>query len=195
MNKTILTEKEFEIINVLADGFRANQRELSHHVGLSLGMTNLLLRRLATKGFLRIKQLNRKKVEYLVTPRSIAQKAQKTYHYTLKTIESFGLIRAQIRSLLQEEFHPGIRRIIVVGQGDLADLVRTILQELCSGTACIVDSSLQPPAMQDDKTLVIDASTNQKPNLSDSRNTINIMSTLTERLKVQGTRATTRDIR
>src|SRR5207302_1373710 len=89
LNNQPLSEKEFEIINIIADGFRSNQRVLSTHIGLSLGMTNLLLRRLATKGFLRIKQLDAKKVQYLLTPRGLSEKAQKSIHYTHKTLQSF----------------------------------------------------------------------------------------------------------
>src|SRR5438132_218472 len=96
LNKPELSEKEFEIINILGDDFRLNQRKISQHVNLSLGMTNLLLKRLVTKGYLRIRQLNRKKVDYILTPHGLSEKFRKTFHYTLKTIESFGFIRAEI---------------------------------------------------------------------------------------------------
>jgi DNA-binding Lrp family transcriptional regulator len=157
LNKDRLSEKEFEIINVLGDGFRPNQRQISHHVGLSLGMTNLLLRRLVTKGYLRIRQLNRKKVEYILTPHGLSEKFQKTYHYTLKTIESFGFIRSDIRRVLQANLGSQVRQIIVVGEGDLADLTALTLQEFINGDRTITRSLTLPPAASSD-TLVIDAS-------------------------------------
>ncbi len=133
MNNKPLTEKEFEIINIIADGFRSSQRELSSHVGLSLGMTNLLLRRLVTKGYLRIKQLNRKKIEYLLTARGFSEKAQKTYHYTLKTIESFSLIKEKIIEVLNKSITPQTRHIHIIGEGPVADFALLSLQEYSQG--------------------------------------------------------------
>lgn len=156
MNKQPLSEKEFEIINIIADGFRSNQRDLSTHLDLSLGMTNLLLRRLVTKGYLRIRQLNRKKVEYLLTPRGIAEKAQKTYHYTLKTIESFGLIKEVLREVLQDNLKPEIKRIIVAGSGDLADLTQLLLLEM-QKNGILIEKSLEIPVHFEPHTLVLSA--------------------------------------
>src|SRR5205085_1251135 len=97
--------------------------------GVSLGMTNLLLRRLVTKGYLRIRQLNRRKVEYLLTPRGLSEKARKSYKYTLKTIESFGLLKDGIRKMIQGHITPEIHHLLVVGEGDLADLVEMSLRD------------------------------------------------------------------
>ena len=57
-----LNEREFELVNIVGARLAANQRDLSRHMNLSLGMTNMLLRRLVTKGYIRIKQLDRRKV-------------------------------------------------------------------------------------------------------------------------------------
>jgi DNA-binding CsgD family transcriptional regulator len=129
LNKPNVTEKEFEIINIIGDGVRSNQREISSKLGFSLGMTNFLLRRLATKGYLRIQQLNRKKVEYLLTPRGISEKAAKSYNYMLKTLESFRLIKEEIRTLLNGRLNPEIKELLVSGNGDLADLVELALRD------------------------------------------------------------------
>ncbi len=160
MNKTPLSEKEFEIINVIADGFRSNQRVLSTHIGLSLGMTNLLLRRLATKGYLRMKQLDRKKVDYLLTPRGLAEKAQKSYHYTLKTLESFGLIKRELRNILEPRLLPSIRNIIILGKGDLTDLVSLILQQTGHGRWPIIYQDTPPVQLSSD-TLILDTTPRQ----------------------------------
>ena len=91
-----LNEREFELVNIVGGELAANQRELSRHMNLSLGMTNMLLKRLVTKGYIRIKQLDRRKVEYLLTPKGFAEKVRKSVKYTLKTINSIGLIKKQL---------------------------------------------------------------------------------------------------
>ena len=149
-----LSEKEFEIINVIADGFRLNQRTLSQHVGLSLGMTNLLIRRLATKGYLRIRQLDRRKVEYLLTARGLAEKARKTYLYTIKTVESFGLIRSRLQTLIRQQIQPSTQEVIIVGRGDLADFAELVIRDLAQGRFPITRTDDMPAAKTAQKLIV-----------------------------------------
>ena len=63
MPQDFLNEREFELINILGAELGVNQRDLSKHLDLSLGTTNMLIRRLISKGYIRIKQLNKRKVE------------------------------------------------------------------------------------------------------------------------------------
>ena len=179
MNNQPLSEKELEIINVIADGFRSNQRELSIHIGASLGMTNLLLRRLVTKGYLRIKQLTAKKMHYLLTPRGLSEKARKSLHYTRKTIESFGIIKEEIRRLLTTNLNDQIKEIYVIGEGDLADLVGMIIRDLERHYS--VKRTIERPAQTSER-LVIDASYELPLASDDGTNHINIMNLLSQTL-------------
>ena len=92
-------------------------------------MTNLLLKRLVTKGYLRVRQLDRKKIEYLLTVRGLSQKARKTYYYTLKTLESFGLIRRSITDALNPHLLNYNNQVYVLGDGDLASFTMLVLKD------------------------------------------------------------------
>lgn len=111
------------MINVLANARSANQRELSTRSGMSLGMTNVVLKRLAKKGLLKIRQLNRRKVDYLLTSRGFSEKANKSYRYMLKTISSVNVIKTRIQSVLQEELKNGPAEFVMLGEGDFHDIV------------------------------------------------------------------------
>ena len=63
MPKDTLNEREFELINIIGSNLGSNQRDLSRQLDLSLGLTNMLIRRLVAKGFIRISQLNKRKVQ------------------------------------------------------------------------------------------------------------------------------------
>ncbi len=95
---------------------------------MALGLTNLLLRRLVTKGHLRARQLNPKKIEYLLTPRGFSEKAKKSYRYTLKTIHSLTLLKEKIQDVFSKEVARGTREFILLGQGDWQDLVELALR-------------------------------------------------------------------
>ena len=101
MPNKLLDEREFELVNIVGAKLGANQRDLSRHLNLSLGMTNMLLRRLVTKGYIRIKQLDRRKAEYILTPKGFSEKMRKSVNYTLKTISSIGLIKKNLLNILK----------------------------------------------------------------------------------------------
>ncbi len=130
MNKELLNERELELINIIGAQLGANQRRLSHLMDLSLGMTNMLIRRLIAKGFIRIEQLNKRKVQYILTPKGFVEKMHKSIKYTLKTINSIGLIRNQVREILLGLYESGVRNFYIVGKHDLSMLVEMVIKEV-----------------------------------------------------------------
>jgi len=128
-----LNEREFELINIVGANLRPNQRDLSRLMELSLGMVNILLRRLVAKGYIRINQLNKRKVEYLLTPKGFSEKMRKSFKYTLKTIHSIGVIKNRLKKVLQELVVKGERHFVILGESDFAVMVEMILREICHG--------------------------------------------------------------
>ncbi len=126
----MLDEREFELVNIVGAEIASNQRDLSRHMNLSLGQTNMLIRRLITKGYIRISQLNERKVKYLLTPKGFAEKMNKSIKYTLKTINSIGLIKEHFKALLKERYEKGERNFLILGESDLAFLVEMAIREL-----------------------------------------------------------------
>ena len=126
-----MDEREFELINIIGPKLGANQRDLSRQMDLSLGMVNMLMRRLVSKGYIRIKQLNKRKVQYILTPKGIAEQMRKSVKYTLKTINSIGLINDRLRESLNEVVQKGEREFVILGSSDFAILVKNIVRELC----------------------------------------------------------------
>jgi len=129
MPNKLLDEREFELVNIVGAKLGANQRDLSRHLNLSLGMTNMLLRRLVTKGYIRIKQLDRRKVEYILTPKGFSEKMRKSVNYTLKTITSIGLIKKNLLNILKDLYAQGARKFYIFGASDLGGLIEMALWE------------------------------------------------------------------
>lgn len=124
-----MDEREFELINIIGPNLASSQRDISRHMDLSLGMTNMLIRRMVTKGYIRIKQLDKKKVQYILTPKGFAEKMQKSVKYTLKTISSIGAMKSRLLILLKGAHDSGVRKFYVLGGPDLAGLIEMTLYE------------------------------------------------------------------
>lgn len=126
-----LNEREFELVNIIGSKMGSNQRDLSRHMELSLGMTNMLIRRMISKGYIRIRQLNKKKVEYILTPKGFSEKMRKSVKYTLKTINSIGLIKGKLKEVILKYYAQGERNFFILGSSDLATLVEIVFKENC----------------------------------------------------------------
>lgn len=131
MAQDSLDEREFELINIIGTILATNQRDISRQLKFSLGQTNMLLRRLITKGYIRINQLNKRKVEYILTPKGFAEKMQKSIKYTLKTIESISVIKNQLKDILSDFVEKGERDFFILGERDFSMLVESALNDVC----------------------------------------------------------------
>ena len=130
MSKDFLNEREFELVNIIGQKLGSNQRNLSIHMNLSLGQTNMLIRRLVAKGYIRITQLNQKKVQYLLTPKGISEKFKKSIKYTLNTINSMGLIKKGLRDFFLRLYGQSENVFYVFGESDFIFLVESVIREL-----------------------------------------------------------------
>ena len=129
MSQSVLNEREFELINIIGAELISTQRDLSRHLNLSLGLTNMLIRRLIAKGYIRIRQLNKRKVEYILTPKGFTEKMRKSVKYTLKTIRSIGLIKERLKEILTALIESGQCEFYILGISDLASLIEIVVKE------------------------------------------------------------------
>ncbi|MBI4677684.1 MAG: winged helix-turn-helix transcriptional regulator [Elusimicrobia bacterium] len=125
-----LVEKEFCLIREISRNPALTQRELSSEVGLSLGMTNLLIRRLARKGYVKTTQLTWNKVQYILTPKGMMEKARKSFDYSAWALRHLKAVVGRIRGILQAEYRAGRREFHIVGKEEGAEMVQMALDGL-----------------------------------------------------------------
>ena len=177
MAKETINEREFELINIISVKIAANQRDLSRHMDLSLGLVNMLLRRLITKGYIRINQLNKKKVQYILTPKGFKEKMRKSVKYTLKTIDSIGKIREQLKDVLSNLVAQGKRDFVILGESDFALLVEVVLKDLCQENYTI-EHMQEIPSTKIKGTLLICKETDKITTYVNKENSINLVEEL-----------------
>jgi DNA-binding MarR family transcriptional regulator len=119
-----LNDSEYLLVQGIARSSNVTQRELSEQAGLSLGMTNLLLKRLVAKGYVKVRQLNWRKVQYILTVRGAVEKAKKSCVYALRSYNEVKKMASVIRAHVLEAHRGGLREFTIVVPPQLADLVR-----------------------------------------------------------------------
>ncbi|MDA3951312.1 MAG: winged helix-turn-helix transcriptional regulator, partial [Spirochaeta sp.] len=109
------------------DESRVSQRSIAEALGMSVGLTNAILKRLTDKGFLMMRRINHNNVHYLVTPAGIEQLGRRSYYYLRRTIGNVVRYKERIRAFCREQKHAGINEIVLVGASDL-----TFILEWCA---------------------------------------------------------------
>jgi DNA-binding MarR family transcriptional regulator len=127
-------ERDLEILTAIGEGRQLTQRALAQRLGVALGLTNLYIKRLATKGYIKIvefpkKPLARKRLRYLLTPRGIAEKTRLTYEHASYSLGLFRRARQTLREALSHLPGNGMKRIALVGTGEAAELAYLTLRE------------------------------------------------------------------
>ena len=126
--------REFEILTAIDEGHARSQRVLAKRLGVALGLTNLYLKRLVGKGYVKItefprKPLARKRLRYLLTPKGIAEKTRLTYEYMGRSLSLYRLARETLRDALSHLPQNGLKRIALYGTGEAAELAYLTLKE------------------------------------------------------------------
>ena len=127
-------ERDLEILTAIGEGRPLSQRALAQRLGVALGLTNLLLKRLARKGSIKIvefpkKPAARKRLRYLLTPKGIAEKGRLTYEHMVYSIHVYKRSRQTLRESLSQLASAGVKRIVLYGTGEPAELAYLTLRE------------------------------------------------------------------
>lgn len=122
-------EPELEILSELEDTPDITQRELSKRVGIALGLTNLLVRNLTKKGYLRVSQATWKRRLYTLTPEGFSHKIRLMTGYVNRFLHDYSKVRQSLRVQLDSLPLNLESRIALYGSGEFAELVYLGLRE------------------------------------------------------------------
>jgi hypothetical protein len=116
-------DPEFLLLNTINELSRAkadiSQRDLSRAIHMSLGMTNVLIKRLSLRGYVLIQKVSPRKVSYVLTPDGMNELAGKTYRYLKRTIRKVADYKETIVTITRDAKSRGFLRIGVLGKSDI----------------------------------------------------------------------------
>ena len=96
-------ESEYQVLSHLQDNEITSQRKISGSTGLSLGMVNLLLKKMVRKGFVKVEKLSSHTIRYILTPQGMNEKIKLTGDYIRKSYRQIISITSAVEQLLKEK--------------------------------------------------------------------------------------------
>jgi DNA-binding MarR family transcriptional regulator len=133
--------RDYEILTTIADGRHVTQRALALRLGIALGLTNLYVRRLARKGYIKVTTIPPRRVKYLLTPRGFAEKTRLTYEYMRYSVVLYRQARQTLRENLASLSRDGAKRVALFGTGEAAELAYLTLRELGLEPVLVLDGA------------------------------------------------------
>jgi DNA-binding MarR family transcriptional regulator len=133
------TYRDMHLLNEVTQSPDVTQRELSRRIGAALGLTNLMLRRLAQKGYIKISGTKRSRIRYLITPQGILEKSRLTYEFVQHSLHLYGRVRVFLREQLSLVAKQGHRRILLCGTGELSEIAFLTIHEMGFELVGVVD--------------------------------------------------------
>jgi len=130
MNSPEISTKEYKVVDAISRNPQSSQRDISNDVGLSLGLTNILITRLAKKGYLKAKKINARRIRYIITPKGIKEQTKKTYKFMKRSLKVVSKIKKKIENFAIEMYGDGLKKFIIIGNGELSDITEIILKAM-----------------------------------------------------------------
>jgi DNA-binding Lrp family transcriptional regulator len=124
----IEARRDLRLLEAVEQDSRVTQRGLAVKLGIALGLTNIYLKRLVRKGYIKCVNVQPNRLSYLITPRGIAEKARLTYEFIDYSLHLYGEVRQHLRAMLSDHAVSGCR-IAIFGRGEAAELAYLSLKE------------------------------------------------------------------
>jgi DNA-binding MarR family transcriptional regulator len=119
------------------------QRSLAAKLGVALGLANLYLKRLVQNGYISITSIPSHRVRYLLTPQGAAEKTRLTSLYMEYALSHYREMRARLRETLSQIAQSGVKRVVIYGTSELAEMIYLSLREMQMTLVGFVDDGRQ----------------------------------------------------
>jgi len=133
--------RDLQFLEELEKTPNLSQRELSNKFGIALGVTNACLRRMARRGWIRLRKVPPRRIGYYLTPKGFAEKAKLTMTFLSYNIHNYSRLKAMIGEKFLEMASQGVKRVIFYGVSDEMEIAYVTLQETNMELVAIVDDS------------------------------------------------------
>ena len=133
--------RNLQALEAIAEDAQITQRNLASKLGMALGLTNIYLKRLVRKGYVKCVNVQSNRLRYLLTPTGIAEKTRLTYEFMEYSLFLYGQVRQHLRAVLQSAVQENRKRIAIHGTGEAAELAYLSVAELGLELVAVFDGA------------------------------------------------------
>jgi len=123
------SRRDLQLLEALEREATITQRTLASRLGMALGLTNLYLKRLVRKGYVKCVTVSPNRLVYSLTPKGVARKARLTYEFMKYSLDFYRDARQHLRRSLMVAVKQR-KSVAIFGTGDAAELVFLLVRDM-----------------------------------------------------------------
>ena len=117
-------EHELHILEEIERNPDTTQATLAAQLGVAVGSVNWYVKRLITKGHVKVTHLQRRKLHYFLTPSGLALKVKLTRSYMEVSLRTYRELRQAANETLAEVRRSGYTTVCVDGDDEATEILR-----------------------------------------------------------------------
>ena len=114
---------DLQILSHIEQNPDTTQADLATQLGVAVGSVNWYVKRLINKGYVKVKQMERRRLRYLLTSKGLSEKSRLTKEFMQASLGWYRITRADSKQFLQQVKKAGYDAVCIQGDGDLAEVV------------------------------------------------------------------------
>ncbi len=111
-------------------------------LGCSIKLAHNILNKMVGRGLLHIKKVHSRRWDYFLTPQGIAEKARLSYEFLTFSMQFYKEARKRSAQLCRELAENGKKQVVLLGAGELAEIVYLGCREWGLEITAVYDDSV-----------------------------------------------------
>jgi DNA-binding MarR family transcriptional regulator len=140
--------RDLQFLEELEKNPTISQRELSKKFNIALGVTNACIKKLARKGWVKIRGFSHRQIYYHLTSKGLGMKAKLTLRYLAYNVRLYADLKNLFNRKFLEMEKKGIKRVVFYGVSDEMEVAYVTLQGANLDLVGIVDDDDEKQGME-----------------------------------------------
>lgn len=121
---TKIKEHEYALLDEIAQDSHVTQANLSKRLGIAVGSVNWYIKRLITRGWVKVSHLDRTRLQYDLTPDGMKIFTQRAMSYAKDSLKVYGNLREKAKEMATGLKEKGIQSVYLNGDDETMDILR-----------------------------------------------------------------------
>ena len=97
---------------------------------MGLGTVNILLKKMIKKGLVKIERLNARSLRYMLTPKGLKEKTERTYKYIKRSYDHITAVTRTVEDILQSAYLQKADIVYLYGpRNEIYEIIKLALQQ------------------------------------------------------------------
>ncbi|MCK6582164.1 MAG: winged helix-turn-helix transcriptional regulator [Anaerolineales bacterium] len=121
---TKIKPHEYALLDEIAQDSLVTQASLSKRLGIAVGSVNWYIKRLISRGWVKVSHLDRTRLQYDLTPEGMKVFTQRAMNYARDSLKVYGGLREEAKVLAADLKQKGVKSVYLNGDEPMMDILR-----------------------------------------------------------------------